>query len=358
MYSYRWQTCHDVLPCTDIDGEAGEGPTHTVTAADRGNGESGDALRVIVTATNAVASVSANSARTLPIKSTPELPDNVSVAIEGVLEEGQTLTQRFEPSFYITHPDFERVVQWYRCTSLICVWEPIPGATGTSYVLTGDDVGATIRVSVQLKSYSILSPGYAAAGGPVAALDDEGPEVSIIPAAADAVASTGWYNRVTSGGDGVEVEVVAADPSGVSSLVCHDGNDAVLDVDGASGSIVLGDGRHAIECVATDNRSNTATANAQFDVDQTAPDIITFIVPSEPTEPNLFGWYKAPVIVDYRCEDETSGVWIEQHPCPESFAVTSEGITHVDPGRRGTGPGTRARRPSRSRSGSIGHRRS
>ncbi len=192
--------------------------------------------------------------------------------------EGQTLTQRFEPSFYITHPDFERVVQWYRCTSLICVWEPIPGATEASYVLTSGDVGMNIRVSVQLKSYSILSPGYAAAGGPVAALDDEGPEVSIIPAAADAVASTGWYNRVTSGGDGVEVEVVAADPSGVSSLVCHDGNDAVLDVDGASGSIVLGDGRHAVECVATDNRSNTAIANAQFDVDQTAP-VVTVPAP-------------------------------------------------------------------------------
>ena len=121
-YIYRWQTCHDALPCTGIlTGEAGEGSTHTVTAADRGDGNPGDALRVIVTALNSLGSVSAESARTLPNQSTPELPDNFSVAIDGVLEEGQTLTQRFEPSFYITPFDFERVVQWYRCTSLICV---------------------------------------------------------------------------------------------------------------------------------------------------------------------------------------------------------------------------------------------
>jgi hypothetical protein len=48
----------------------------------------------------------------------------------------------------------------------------------------------------------------------------------------------------------------------------------VLNIDDANGSIVLGDGRHAIECVAIDNRSNTTTASAQFDVDQTAPVVI------------------------------------------------------------------------------------
>ena len=343
-YSYRWQTCHDVLPCTDIDGEAGEGPTHTVTAADRGDGNPGDALRVIVTALNALGSVSAESARTLPIKSTPELPDNFSVAIEGVLEEGQTLTQRFEPSFYITHPDFERVVKWYRCTSLICVWEPIPGATGPSYVLTGDDVGATISVVVQLKSYSILSQAYGAATGRIAAADDQPPELSITPVAADAVAGTGWYNRVTSGGDGVEVDVVAADPSGVSSLVCRDGNEVVLDVDGASGSIVLGDGRHAIECVATDTRSNAATANAQFDVDQTAP-VVTVPAPMTVSATSTAG-----AAVTY-----VSGATDNLDPSPRSSArppraASSWSRRRPCPARRPTRPGTRRRSSSPSRS--------
>ena len=175
-----------------------------------------------------------------------ELPDNVSVAIAGVREEGQTLTQRFEPSFYVSPPDFELVVQWYRCSSLlICDWRADSRSHRDKLCPHGRRCRGDHRGQRAAEVVFDPQPGSTPAPQPVGSPPptDQPPEVSITPAATDAVASTGWYNRETSGSDGVEIDVVAADASGVSKLVCHDGNDEVLDVEDTHGAIVLGDGQ-------------------------------------------------------------------------------------------------------------------
>ena len=49
------------------------------------------------------------------------------------------------------------------------------------------------------------------------------------------------------------------------------------------------------------------------------------------TQPNSSGWYNAPVSVHYTCDDATSGVWIEQYPCPADHVFSDEGAELASP---------------------------
>jgi hypothetical protein len=97
--------------------------------------------------------------------------------------------------------------------------------------------------------------------------------------ASDSVAASGWYNRASSGTDGVEVDVSASDPSGVTHLGCTDGPTNVLDVAAAGGTFTLSNGTHSITCTATDGQGNTGAGDGstampvEFKVDQTPPTV-------------------------------------------------------------------------------------
>src|SRR5206468_92617 len=83
------------------------------------------------------------------------------------------------------------------------------------------------------------------------------------PGPNDAVAASGWYNQASSGTDGVEVDVSASDPSGVTHLSCTDDQTTVLDTPSASGSFMLTDGTHSISCTATDGAGNEGAGEGQ-----------------------------------------------------------------------------------------------
>jgi subtilisin family serine protease len=146
----RWQRC-DALGsvCVDIEGAAGA--VYAVGPADVGS-----TLRVTVTGTNAVGSetgvsdptevvVDAPAASLPPVGPLP--PVNLAPpAIAGSASEGQTLSASegtWGGSFPVAY-----AFEWQRCDATGAGCVDAAGATGVSYVLTGDDVGSTFRVAV------------------------------------------------------------------------------------------------------------------------------------------------------------------------------------------------------------------
>ena len=123
--------------------------------------------------------------------------------------------------------------------------------------------------------------------------DTTPPTVTLSPVAPDSRdAQSGWYNRASSGEDGVAIEAAASDPSGVASLSCSVGKTTALTAAQASGLFTLQDGFHWIACSATDTRGNTGAGPgstympASFAVDQTPPRL-TCLTPSSTTVPSF-----------------------------------------------------------------------
>ena len=135
-YAEQWLRCDSTgAACTPITGATGL--AYTVIAEDAGR-----TLRVRETATNDTGSgePSTSTATAVVIAA----PVNVSPpVIDGIAQEGQALTA--VPGSWTADP-VRRDRAWLRCdlTGAGCV--PIDGATGAAYVLTGADVGSTIRV--------------------------------------------------------------------------------------------------------------------------------------------------------------------------------------------------------------------
>jgi Beta-propeller repeat len=123
------------------------------------------------------------------------------------------------------------------------------------------------------------------------------PAIAVAPGPNDHVAASGWYNQATSGSDGVEIDVSATDPSGVSNITCTDGATTVLNTSSASGSFTLTDGMHSISCTATDGQGNSGAGPGStampvtFNVDETAPTVT--VTPGRAADSN--GWYNHAV---------------------------------------------------------------
>jgi hypothetical protein len=143
--TYQWQRCPDTTPanCVDIAGETSA--AHTVQLADDTN-----RLRVIVTATNADDTASQASAITTPVIPAGSAPvNNAAPAVSGSTVEGQTLSAITAATDW-TPADATLAHQWLRCSDAVSTasCSAIAGATGSSHLLTADDVGAYIRVRV------------------------------------------------------------------------------------------------------------------------------------------------------------------------------------------------------------------
>ena len=101
----------------------------------------GSTVRVEVTGTNGIGSTAA-SAVTAVVTGTP--PSNtVPPTISGTPQDGQTLT--LTNGSWSGDAPFTYTYQWQRCDSAGNNCTDIPGATGSTYALTSDDVGSTVR---------------------------------------------------------------------------------------------------------------------------------------------------------------------------------------------------------------------
>jgi len=87
-----------------------------------------------------------------------------------------------------------------------------------------------------------------------------------------------------------------------------------------SAPTTLGEGANqSVTGNVTDNADNTATTTvAHLSIDKTAPTISG----AATTSPNLAGWYKSDVAVEWNCADALSGI---DGPCPGISTITGEG---------------------------------
>ena len=136
-FFYQWLRCgRGGGACASVPGAVG--PNYQLTAGDLGS-----RIRVEVTAVNSDgASPAQRSDATAPVRIAAPT-STARPAISGSPREGETLsattgTWTGSPTSY--------AYQWKRCAGGKCA--PIPGATASSYLLGGADVGAAMRVRV------------------------------------------------------------------------------------------------------------------------------------------------------------------------------------------------------------------
>jgi hypothetical protein len=131
-FARQWRRC-DGGTCADIGGATGS--TYQLAAADVGK-----TIRVRVTATNPAGSMSADSLETAVVAGPPvnaQLP-----TVSGTPKDGELLAAG--DGTWSGTPTFTR--RWRRCDGAACA--DISGATASTYRLTSQDVGKTIRVAV------------------------------------------------------------------------------------------------------------------------------------------------------------------------------------------------------------------
>lgn len=146
-----------------------------------------------------------------------------------------------------------------------------PPATGT----VGEKT-LTCTATDRFANASTVQVAYSVIPAP----DTTPPVVTLAVDAADVLAPTGWFNRATSGVDGILVHVSAEDSAGVANLHCTVDGDDVLDVAAPSGSLVLGDGEHAVACTASDGTNTSAPQTLSAKVDQTGPEVSGTVTPN------------------------------------------------------------------------------
>jgi large repetitive protein len=147
-YSYGWERCNKKgNHCGGIGGA--ERTTYTLTSA-----EVGHSLRFKVTAKSAGGSTTVFSAPTaaVAIAPAPKLspPTNISPpTISGMPRQGQVLTGD-RGNWTGAPTDYEYT--WMRCNESGSNCSGISDAHNTTYTLTSDDVGHTIRIQVEARN--------------------------------------------------------------------------------------------------------------------------------------------------------------------------------------------------------------
>jgi hypothetical protein len=249
-FEYQWLRCEaDGTNCQLIPGATGG--TYTLTSDDVGH-----QVVVSVEATNSGGSAQAASAPpAVPVAADPPQSTTPPV-VTGVLEDGATLAAG-SGGWTGTEPlTFE--YQWQRCEADGTACADIPGATGSTYTLTADDIAGTVRVVV---AASNDAGDDSSTSAPTATIAPSAP-VSTTPPA------------VT--GSPVDGQTLIADPgsfSGTGPLTyayqwqrCEADGTACADIPGATGStydLVSADvGGAVVVMVTATNDADSATASS------------------------------------------------------------------------------------------------
>ena len=138
-YDVQWLRCDGCgATCADIPGATAW--SYVLTGADIDS-----TVRSEVTASNTAGSAIALSAPTSTVDPAP--PVNTTVpTVGGDLRDGQTLTAG--DGIWTGTPTISYEQQWQRCADDGTACVDIAGATGSTYVLTADDIGHAVRVEV------------------------------------------------------------------------------------------------------------------------------------------------------------------------------------------------------------------
>ncbi|HTZ87028.1 MAG TPA: hypothetical protein VMB05_10210 [Solirubrobacteraceae bacterium] len=137
-FTYEWQSCVRGGACTTIPGA--DGPSYRAASA-----QIARRLRVIVTATNDLGSLSVASKRTKPILAGAPV-NTAPPSIAGSLQEGQALTA--DAGQWAGTGPISFTYQWLRCLPVGGGCQEIPGAEQATYTASGLDFASDLAVVV------------------------------------------------------------------------------------------------------------------------------------------------------------------------------------------------------------------
>jgi hypothetical protein len=139
-YAYEWQRCTAAgASCATVPGATTA--SYTVTGADVDS-----TLRAVVTARND-AGVSAPAVSSVTARVTKRPPVNASLpVVSGTVRDGSPLSTTL--GTWTGSGPFDYTVRWLRCDADGAGCAAIPGAAGTTYTATADDVGHALRSEV------------------------------------------------------------------------------------------------------------------------------------------------------------------------------------------------------------------
>ncbi len=184
-FAYQWERCDSGgSGCSALSGA--DDATYEVDSDDVAS-----SLRVVVTATNAGGSTSAPSAATAPV--TSAAPTNTSPpSVSGVAREGETLTAQ---SGTWSGSPTSLALQWERCNQAGGSCSALSGEIGSTHVLSGADVGSTLRVVVTASN----SGGSASASSAVTSTILPLPPANLAPPTVSGVAQEGETLSASAG---------------------------------------------------------------------------------------------------------------------------------------------------------------
>ena len=185
-FAYQWRRCNSLgAGCADIAGATGS--TYQLVSSDVGS-----TFRVVVTATNAVASASATSPAS--DAAAPAPPAGTSPpSVSGTARDGQTLTTT--TGAWTGTPTISYAYQWQRCNALGGSCTDVSGATASTYALAPADVGSTMRAVVTATN----AAGSATQTSSQTAVVAANPPVNTNPPAVSGTARDGQTLTATAG---------------------------------------------------------------------------------------------------------------------------------------------------------------
>ncbi len=143
-YAYQWYRCIDVAGngCVAIAGETKQ--TYAVVEADKDKG-----IEVVVTASNADGSASANSKAVGPVADDVKPAATKPASVTGNARVGEVLTAN--EGSWTGWPE-SYAYQWLECDQAGGGCAAISGSTGKTYTVRASDAGRTLRVDVTAKN--------------------------------------------------------------------------------------------------------------------------------------------------------------------------------------------------------------
>ena len=139
-YAYQWRAC-DAGGGACVPIAAATGPNYTAAPGDVGH-----TLRVQVVASNDAGSApAADSPATGPVAPLDPPSNTGPPQLTGQAQSGATLS--VSPGTWSPSPA-GYAYQWLRCDAAAANCQPVPGATGSAYVIAAADAGFTLRATV------------------------------------------------------------------------------------------------------------------------------------------------------------------------------------------------------------------